>query len=544
MSVTQEISWLEKGLADAMRLSGDAVRVTGDAINKTGDMVGMQAAAVGDGVLRSAEAVGSAAVALPGNAVNAVATAPLIGGALLYATIFANFASLVSGLTSANANAKKMPKDRGDALLLAYCEKHRDAPLRAILNMGGYYLKIGQMLSGLDVLPRPWTESLRALQRDVPPRARARIVEQIEREFGCSLEAVGISELSEAPLGTACIGQVHAAMLGGLPIAIKVMAPEVAKLVRMDFAQIEQMLGGLETGLVEALARMKEMLDAELDYQREADNMRVLVDGVAPLLAREHAQWHAPGAPPPVRFPQPYDAKHPQLPALPAGSKLAAATRGLITRNVLVMDLACGQPISELADGMLRSVATARGLTPEEHRTRGKEQAIALAASRADIAQEAHPVARCVRTAAGRAAALALDDLLLVERHVVLGEVRQLAQRVLDRRVRLDPAHHRLHLGEARVVRVRRGLVVGGQQHEHGQRLARGQQRRREPRGRRLVGHVHARDAHRADAEVAVALGELLVVPEGDSQILRIQEWRVRRTRPCARTPRSRARAA
>lgn len=270
MSVTQEVSWLEKGLADAMSISGDVMRMTGDVVLTTGDLVGTQAVAMGGGAMRSAAAVGTAAARLPGDAVQAVATAPIIGGALRYATIFANFSTLITGLSTVNERAKKMPKAEGDALLLEFCETHRTAPLRAIVNMGGYYLKIGQILGYLEVLPRPWVETLRSLQRRVPARSTARVIEQVERNFGCTLASLGICDFSDEPLGCAAIGQVHSATLDGHRIAIKVMAPDIERFARMDFAQIVQLLGGRDAELLEFLDRQKGLFEAEFDYVREA----------------------------------------------------------------------------------------------------------------------------------------------------------------------------------------------------------------------------------------------------------------------------------
>jgi hypothetical protein len=158
--------------------------------------------------------------------VTAVATAPLVGGALRYAAVIANFGTLSIGFKAVVEKSKGLPREEAEALILAFCEKHRDAPLRACLNMGGFYIKVGQLLSGMPALPRPWAESLRSLQTDVPPRELARIVELIERDFGCSLEAVGLRDFSATPLGAASIGQVHSATLGGRRVVVKVMYPE------------------------------------------------------------------------------------------------------------------------------------------------------------------------------------------------------------------------------------------------------------------------------------------------------------------------------
>ena len=61
----------------------------------------------------------------------------------------------------------------------------------------------------------PWAESLRSLQRDVPPRPLAQVIGLIEADFGCTLEEVGLHDFSAKPIGAASIGQVHTATLQG-----------------------------------------------------------------------------------------------------------------------------------------------------------------------------------------------------------------------------------------------------------------------------------------------------------------------------------------
>ena len=111
--------------------------------------------------------------------------------------------------------------------------------------------------------------------------------------------------------------------------------------------------------------------------------MRMLFDDVSPLLASANAHLHGGGAPPPVRFPQPYDARHPHLPPLPPSSRLASAGNGLVTAQVLVMDLARGRSVIEISEELLGRVAACYGDTPEAHRTNERNAAIAAAARRA-----------------------------------------------------------------------------------------------------------------------------------------------------------------
>lgn len=140
----------------------------------------------------------------------------------------------------------------------------------------------------------PWAESLRSLQRDVPPRPLAQVIGLIEADFGCTLEEVGLHDFSAKPIGAASIGQVHTATLQGRDVVVKVMYPEVERFFRMDYRQIMALVGGLNQELVEALEAQEELFEMEFDYRREAANLRLMCDRVAPAFAEGGA---------PVTFP-------------------------------------------------------------------------------------------------------------------------------------------------------------------------------------------------------------------------------------------------
>ena len=303
---------------------------------------------------------------LPSDGISAMSTAPLIGGTLRYAALVANFGPLVIGFTAARARARGLPKAERDKVILQFCEENRDAPLKACLAMGGFYIKIGQVLSGMPALPRPWMESLRTLQRDVPARPVDEIVDLIESDFGCSLEEVGLRNFSVQPLGAASIGQAHKATLNGKDVVVKVMYPEGERFFRLDFQQILNLVGGVNQELVEPLERMQELFESEFDYRREASNLRRMCDCVAPHFATGD---------PPVRFPQPYDARHPLLPKLPPGSRVAEAG-ALVTKHVLVMDRCVGLTITEVADDLLERLAASKGMTADAHREAMRVQAM------------------------------------------------------------------------------------------------------------------------------------------------------------------------
>ncbi|MBI4317202.1 MAG: AarF/ABC1/UbiB kinase family protein [Chloroflexi bacterium] len=153
--------------------------------------------------------------------------------------------------------------------------------LLAFEELGATFIKLGQILSTRsDLLPPDFITELSKLQDAVPPEPIALIEAQIAQELGGPARALFASFDSD-PLGSASIGQVHAATLvTGEEVVVKVQRPGVAQLVEadlavlMDFARLAQartVWGQIYDlpGMVEEFAWT---LRAELDYIREGRN--------------------------------------------------------------------------------------------------------------------------------------------------------------------------------------------------------------------------------------------------------------------------------
>jgi ubiquinone biosynthesis protein len=88
--------------------------------------------------------------------------------------------------------------------------------------LGGYYLKAGQMLVGMRLLPPQMEQELEVLQDKVPPRPVALIRAIIEDELGCPVDQV-FASFDDQAIGAASIGQVHrATLLDGTEVVVKV----------------------------------------------------------------------------------------------------------------------------------------------------------------------------------------------------------------------------------------------------------------------------------------------------------------------------------
>jgi len=105
----------------------------------------------------------------------------------------------------------------------------------AMEELGPTFVKLGQLLSTRpDVLPRAYTDEFSKLQDEVPALPAADIKRQIERQFGCPIDAI-CQEFCETPLAAASIAQVHRARLhNGADVVFKVRRPGITATVETD----------------------------------------------------------------------------------------------------------------------------------------------------------------------------------------------------------------------------------------------------------------------------------------------------------------------
>lgn len=145
----------------------------------------------------------------------------------------------------------------------------------------GAVMKVGQMASmAADILPKELAAPLRQLQRQAPPMAYEVIAEQVKAELGAPPEAL-FRRFDREPFASASIGQVHRAQTDdGREVISKVQYPGVEDAVDSDLAQLKLALraSGLAAfsrrGLKATFEELRTMLHQELDYCREADNLR------------------------------------------------------------------------------------------------------------------------------------------------------------------------------------------------------------------------------------------------------------------------------
>jgi predicted unusual protein kinase regulating ubiquinone biosynthesis (AarF/ABC1/UbiB family) len=152
-------------------------------------------------------------------------------------------------------------------------------------SMGPTFVKLGQLLSTrADLLPPVYLEALSRLQDDVAPFPFEQVEEIVEAEVGARISRA-FTSFDHQPMASASLGQVHRAVLrDGRPVAVKVQRPGIRRKVVEDMEVIEELAAFVDehtrTGdrlrFAAMASEFRRSLMAELDYRREADNLRLL----------------------------------------------------------------------------------------------------------------------------------------------------------------------------------------------------------------------------------------------------------------------------
>jgi predicted unusual protein kinase regulating ubiquinone biosynthesis (AarF/ABC1/UbiB family) len=149
--------------------------------------------------------------------------------------------------------------------------------------LGPTFIKLGQLLSTrADLLPPAHLQALSRLQDSVQPFPFEEVQNIVEEELGVKISKA-FSSFDEEPEAAASLGQVHrAALRNGRLVAVKVQRPGIIERVAADLQTLREVAAFLDkhtsaahrynvTGIVE---EFKQALVSELDYEREAANLR------------------------------------------------------------------------------------------------------------------------------------------------------------------------------------------------------------------------------------------------------------------------------
>ena len=175
----------------------------------------------------------------------------------------------------------------------------RAVRMRLMLDeLGPIYVKLGQILSTRrDLIPEDIADEFAKLQDNVAPFPGGIARKIIEDAYGCNISDVFL-KFNEVPLASASVAQVHSATLkDGRDFIIKVIRPEIEKLIRKDLDLLQLLAEKAErynknakslkfTGVVK---EFEKTIFNELDLQREASNASQLYRNF-----RDERRYHVP----------------------------------------------------------------------------------------------------------------------------------------------------------------------------------------------------------------------------------------------------------
>ena len=180
------------------------------------------------------------------------------------------------GLHGLGVGPEELEAEKGGSVAeKAIAFRHR------LVELGPAYVKLGQVLSTRpDLMPPSYIDELSRLQDDVPPIAFEEVDRIIGEELGGRLSKL-FGEFDETPLGSASLGQVHAATLrDGRPVVVKVQRPGISGALADDilfFNELASFLAahtsaGHRIDMVGIVQQLERALADELDYRVEARN--------------------------------------------------------------------------------------------------------------------------------------------------------------------------------------------------------------------------------------------------------------------------------
>ena len=187
-------------------------------------------------------------------------------------------------LEGARQTLQGQPINRTDLLLQS---KNIHAVAEKLSHLRGAAMKLGQLLSmdAGDLLPPELAMLLTHLRADAMPMPYKQLIGVLEQELGQDwLDKFSHIELKS--FAQASIGQVHRANTeNGLPLAIKIQYPGVAKSIQSDVDNVVSLIKmtGLlpkNINIAPLVAEAKLQLLAETNYQQEADHLQQFARGL------------------------------------------------------------------------------------------------------------------------------------------------------------------------------------------------------------------------------------------------------------------------
>jgi predicted unusual protein kinase regulating ubiquinone biosynthesis (AarF/ABC1/UbiB family) len=175
---------------------------------------------------------------------------------------------------------RKWVKQEGKNIDEKKYRKHAEKALKAFIELGPSYIKLGQWLSTrADILPQPYLDVLAKLQDEVPPASFSEVKSMVENELG-DIQHV-FDEFNTSALSGASLGQVYLARYNGKDVIVKISRPNIEQIIEKDIFFLKKILPiatrfidpNLRFSAEGMLSQFIETIHEEMDYRIEAENL-------------------------------------------------------------------------------------------------------------------------------------------------------------------------------------------------------------------------------------------------------------------------------
>ncbi|KHG26111.1 hypothetical protein F383_04466 [Gossypium arboreum] len=146
-------------------------------------------------------------------------------------------------------------------------------------DLGGFFLKIAQIIGKPDLAPAAWVKRLVTLCDQAPATPFDAVQLVLEEEFGRSISEI-FENFDVNPLGSASIAQVHRARLRGdkNDVVVKVQHPGIQDLMMTDIRNLQAFAlyiqkTDIKFDLFSVTKEMEKQIGYEFDFLREANAM-------------------------------------------------------------------------------------------------------------------------------------------------------------------------------------------------------------------------------------------------------------------------------
>ncbi|KAF5476614.1 hypothetical protein F2P56_003347 [Juglans regia] len=201
-------------------------------------------------------------------------------------------------------------------------------------DLGGFFLKVAQIVGKPDLAPAAWVRRLVTLCDRAPATPFTNVQLVLEKEFGRSITEI-FERFDVDPIGSASIAQVHRARLRGdkSDVVVKVQHPGVQDLMMTDIHNLQAFAlymqkTDIKFDLYSVTKEMEKQIGYEFDFAREANAM----ERIRHFLYENNKK-------PPVLVPR--------------------VIQDMVSRRALVMEYIDGIPILNLGDEIAK-----RGIDP------------------------------------------------------------------------------------------------------------------------------------------------------------------------------------